>query len=105
MLIDEQGQTVAAADVAGSTVVLPEKTYAFHLDAAVEQAVKELLAEAGDGQGAAQLVVHVDEQGQLAVGVLVGHRVSQHLKVMGWGEWRPGVGADAGAAAKISWAP
>jgi len=63
------------------------------------------LAEAGSGHGAARLVAHVDADGQIAIGVIVGHKVSEHITVAGWGEWKPGQGAEAGAEARINWAP
>jgi len=103
---DDQGQVVAPAQIAGSTVTLPPvRTYAFHVDEAIESAIRDLLKDAGDGHGATRLVAHVDESGQIAIGVLVGHRVSEHFKVAGWGEWKPGHGSEAGAEIKIEWAP
>ena len=106
MFTDDQGQPVAPAQIAGATVALPpERTYAFHVDAAIDQAIQDLLKDAGDGHGAARLVAQVDQTGQISLGVLIGHRVSDRFKVAGWGEVRPGKGASAGAVAKIEWAP
>ncbi len=106
MFLDDENEPVASTQMPGSTVQLPpSRTYAFHVDEAVEAAIRDLLKDAGDGHGAAQLVAHVNESGELAIGVLVGHRVSGKFKVAGWGEWSPTKGAEAGAVAKIEWAP